>query len=77
MLWAKKPSLRQVIESALKNNELMDLKYKSAKKEETERAVLPESIWVEDGHEYFLGYCTLRQAERTFRLDRIKEIKII
>ncbi len=67
-------STRKKVERALSEGVLVDLTYESAKGEETERAVLPESVWEENELEYFLGYCTLRNAERTFRLDRIKEI---
>jgi predicted DNA-binding transcriptional regulator YafY len=65
---------REKIEGALVEGRLIDLEYVSAKGEETERGVLPESVWSEGGHEYFLGHCTLRNAERTFRLDRIRKI---
>ena len=66
--------LRSEIEAALVEGRLIDLEYVSAKGEETERGVLPESVWEENGFEYFLGYCTLREAERTFRLDRIRSV---
>ena len=69
-------STRRRIEAALLKGALLDITYESAKKVETERAVLPESVWEENELEYFLGYCTLRNAERTFRLDRIREITI-
>ncbi|PJD01201.1 hypothetical protein COU38_02245 [Candidatus Micrarchaeota archaeon CG10_big_fil_rev_8_21_14_0_10_54_18] len=67
-------STRKKVERALAEGVLIDITYESAKRVVTERGVLPECVWEEDGREYCLGFCTLRNAERTFRLDRIKEI---
>jgi len=40
-----------------------------------ERRVVFQEIYTRNGHFYATGYCLKRKDKRTFRLDRIKEIK--
>lgn len=42
----------------------------------TEREVIPKQIKQEKGHNYLVGYCSLRQQERSFRIDGILHLEI-
>jgi len=42
----------------------------------TEREVLPREVRQERGGGYLIGYCYLRQDERSFRIDGILEIQV-
>ncbi|RJP29461.1 MAG: WYL domain-containing protein [Candidatus Omnitrophota bacterium] len=43
----------------------------------TERNVLPKQIIQDKGQDYLVGYCSLRQDQRTFRIDGILDIEIL
>lgn len=43
----------------------------------TEREVIPKEIKEENGRTYLVGYCRLRNEERSFRVDSILHIEII
>jgi DNA polymerase III epsilon subunit len=45
--------------------------------EVTEREVIPKEIKQENGRSYLVGYCCLRNDERTFRIDGILHLEII
>jgi predicted DNA-binding transcriptional regulator YafY len=51
------------------------MRYRSASDEETEREVDPYGIVFLWGHWFVPGYCHLRHATRTFRLDRVVQIE--
>lgn len=46
-----------------------------ARQEDTERVVEPYALTFQWGLWYLVGYCHLRQALRTFRVDRIRQAK--
>lgn len=67
-----------------KIQEAIDLKVRlrihylsSASAEVTEREVSPREIRQEKGTSYLVGYCSLRQDERTFRVDSILHLEIV
>lgn len=66
-----------LIEQSIVNKENLKLKYKSEIGEITNRIVAPEEIFIDNRKMYFKGFCYLRNAERTFRISRIKEIEIV
>lgn len=52
--------------------------YRSVGKEETtERDVEPWSVFTTLGRWYLLGHCRLVDGQRTFRVDRIKELDVL
>ena len=59
------------IQDALAGNKILLITYIDAKGEETNRAITPLRVQAANGIVYLVSYCHLRQAERSFRLDRI------
>jgi proteasome accessory factor C len=52
--------------------------YRSVAKEEmTEREIEPWSVFATLGRWYVLGHCRLVDDQRTFRVDRIKELEVL
>ncbi|MBN2548456.1 MAG: WYL domain-containing protein [Anaerolineales bacterium] len=62
------------LQEALAGNESIVITYVDAKGAETDRMITPLSIRAANDYIYLFAYCHLRQAERSFRLDRIIEI---
>lgn len=70
---ARVGSLRQ----AASDQFVISIVYRSVGKEEvTQRDVEPWSVFTALGRWYLTGYCRLVRAERTFRVDRIKELEV-
>lgn len=44
---------------------------------ETERTVEPLDLFVADGHWYLVGFCRGAAAERTFRVDRVRDLEVL
>lgn len=69
----------QILEGYLKNKKTIEIVYLKTKDEKTKRIVVPLYIGeLEYNGKPFLGlkaHCLLRNEERTFRVDRILEIK--
>jgi DNA polymerase III epsilon subunit family exonuclease len=64
--------------------EAIDLKVKlkirylsSSNAEVSEREVLPKEIRQDRGVSYLVGYCCLKEGERTFRIDGILQLEIL
>jgi len=56
----------------------LKIKYLSSSGAEvSEREVIPKEIKQENNHSYLVGFCCLRQEERTFRIDGILHLEII
>jgi len=53
---------------------LIGFSYRDASNNPSRRKVLCRQSWTEDGVTYIRGYCTLREALRTFRADRMREL---
>ena len=72
---------RKRIKEAIKDNQWLEMIYLKPDDTRSQRVVRPVDLsWMEYGGKSFEGlraYCFLRQEERTFRLDRILELKVI
>jgi DNA polymerase-3 subunit epsilon len=62
------------IQEALSANKAVVITYVDAKGDETTRMITPLRVQAANRLVYLVAYCHLRQAERSFRLDRIVEI---
>ncbi len=59
----------------LRSHSQIKIDYTSATSDETHaRAIEPREMKVLNGHTYVRAYCTTRDAWRTFRVDRIKDV---
>lgn len=66
-----------VLRDAAADRKLVRMVYRSVGKEETtERDVEPWSVFTTLGRWYVLGHCRLVEGQRTFRVDRIKELEV-
>jgi predicted DNA-binding transcriptional regulator YafY len=65
-----------VLSSAVQTGQCVRLQYRSARSEVTERVFDPHGIVYHAGIWYTIGYCHLRQGQRLFRLDRIRQIEV-
>jgi DNA polymerase-3 subunit epsilon len=63
------------IEEALQSGGSLQLRYVSAAGEETQRVVSPFQVTAYSGHRYLVAFCHLRDEQRTFRLDRIVDMR--
>ena len=66
------------IQSAVKHSTVLEIEYLSTSRNEvTVRKIEPEKIFASSGKWYLHAYCQKASENRTFRLDRIKKIKIL
>jgi len=66
-----------VLRDAAANAKVVHITYRSVAKEETtERDIEPWSVFAALGRWYVLGHCRLVDDQRTFRIDRIKELEV-
>ena len=70
-------SLLTTLSEALGQQQRIALDYRSHSDDLTHRKVEPYGVVGWEGHWYLVGYCCLRQAPRTFRLDRIQQIRVL
>jgi predicted DNA-binding transcriptional regulator YafY len=63
------------IEEALRGEGQLELRYVSASGEETRRVVSPLHVTAFAGYLYLIAICHVRSEQRTFRLDRIIEMR--
>lgn len=67
-----------VIRSAMHDHRQIHLIYQSGSKEEvTERNVDPHRLFVWEGIWYLWAYCHKAQADRVFRVDRIRSLELL
>jgi predicted DNA-binding transcriptional regulator YafY len=67
-----------VLRDAANEGRVVRVVYRSVGKEETtEREVEPWSVFATLGRWYVLGHCRLVDGQRTFRVDRIKELDVL
>jgi predicted DNA-binding transcriptional regulator YafY len=67
-----------VLRDAAADRHVVRMVYRSVGKEETtERDVEPWSVFTTLGRWYVLGHCRLVDGQRTFRVDRIKELSVL
>ena len=65
------------IQEALSQNRLLLLRYHSQTGQETERVVRPLGIQEMSGRLFLMAHCFLRDAQRSFRIDRIISVDMI
>lgn len=69
-------NILQSLLSGITDQQVIHLKYSTILKQEiSERNVEPVGVYYSHEHWYLIAYCQLRQAYRTFRLDRIRTIR--
>lgn len=69
--------LPPILSEALANGQSLEIHYVSATLEASVRRVDPIAVVPDRDYLYLRAYCHLRQDERTFRLDRITEMRMI
>lgn len=66
-----------VLRDAAANSKVVHITYRSVAKEETtERDIEPWTVFAALGRWYVLGHCRLVEDQRTFRIDRIKDLEV-
>ncbi len=71
-----------VIKQAISKNSKLQITYQTndyqtKAQETTIRIITPINIYYENDNIYLKAYCHLRQAERNFKINRIKQIEIV
>lgn len=66
-----------LIQEALRRETFLYLRYLAENGAETERMVRPIAVFERDGSLFLLAHCLLRDARRTFRVDRILDIDLV
>jgi predicted DNA-binding transcriptional regulator YafY len=67
--------LLKIVRQAIRESEVLELRYVSAGEQETDRHVRPLAIWAFTDGWLFAGWCELRKDFRAFRLDRISSVE--
>jgi predicted DNA-binding transcriptional regulator YafY len=66
------------LRNAAADQKVVRIVYRSvAKEEETEREIEPWSVFASLGRWYVIGHCRMVEGQRTFRVDRIKELEVL
>lgn len=66
------------IQKAIDLKAILKIKYlSSVSAQVSEREVIPKEIRKDRGYSYLVGYCCLRQEERSFRVDGILHLEIV
>ncbi|OJU39290.1 MAG: WYL domain-containing protein [Microbacterium sp. 69-10] len=65
--------VQQVVSRALHDGVAVAFRYQAPDAEPTTRTVDPRQILITNGQWYLQGWCHLRQAMRTFHLDRVSD----
>jgi DNA polymerase-3 subunit epsilon len=63
--------LPPALQEALSSNKTLEITYIDGKGRETARRITPLRVQAANDYVYVVAFCHLRQAERSFRLDRI------
>lgn len=72
----EQPLLMPLME-AIETRRRVEIIYVGQDQPELQREVDPYGMFYRLGHWYIGGFCQLRQALRIFRLDRLKEVKLL
>lgn len=67
-----RPQIRGTLEEAVRRGLVVQITYRSAGGDATQRAVEAVGFHGSGGHWYLIGWCRLRDDRRVFRLDRIE-----
>jgi DNA polymerase-3 subunit epsilon len=70
------PTLPPTIEEALRSKRRLFIRYVDGRGEASERWITPRQVLAREDYLYLVAYCHLRDAERSFRLDRIERMEI-
>jgi predicted DNA-binding transcriptional regulator YafY len=62
--------------SAIRAGKRIRFAYRSHNSTASDRQIEPYAVMHTDGRWYLIGHCLLREAVRTFRLDRISDIEV-
>ncbi|MGB4137184.1 MAG: WYL domain-containing protein [Microbacterium sp.] len=68
--------VQQVVARALQDHVAVSFTYRAPDAEPTVRTVDPVQILITDGQWYLQGWCHLREAMRTFHLDRVSDARL-
>jgi DNA polymerase III epsilon subunit family exonuclease len=68
--------LPPLVEQAMRAHSLLRIRYTGSDGRESERVVNPLKVTLREQATYLVAYCHLKHEERTFRLDRIVELRI-
>jgi DNA polymerase III epsilon subunit family exonuclease len=68
--------LPPLVEQALRTHAPVKIRYAGSDGRVTVRVVQPLKVTLNEQATYLVGYCQLRKEERSFRLDRIVELRI-
>jgi len=76
--WVVSTSVEHLIRaaSAIRTGRRIRFAYRSHKDEESRRQIEPYAVMHTDGRWYLIGYCLMRKALRTFRLDRVSKLEM-
>ena len=75
---SESPSSHHLIElqQAIAHFRVVDIRYLSLKDEMTERTLEPFALYTTQTHWLLIAFCRVRQDFRSFRLDRIQDLKV-
>ena len=68
--------VRDVVAEALQRQVAVSFTYKAPDADPTTRTVDPVKVHIADGQWYLQGWCHLREAMRTFHLDRVSDLEL-
>jgi predicted DNA-binding transcriptional regulator YafY len=76
--WVVSTSVESLIRaaSAIRASKRIRFAYRSHAGEASRRQIEPYAVMHADGRWYLIGYCLSRKALRTFRLDRVTDLKV-
>lgn len=69
-------TVRDAVATALRQGVAVSFTYKAPDAAPTTRTVDPVKVHIADGQWYLQGWCHLREAMRTFHLDRVSDLKL-
>jgi proteasome accessory factor C len=68
--------VRDLVATAVRRGVAVSFTYKAPNASPTTRTVDPVRVHIADGQWYLQGWCHLREAMRTFHLDRVSELEL-
>lgn len=69
--------LPPLIEQAMRAQSALRIRYKGSDGQHSDRVVEPRKVTLRETATYLVAYCHLKREERTFRLDRIVELRVV
>ena len=63
------------VEKAIKLKTRLEIEYNNSYGQYSVRTIIPKVLYEKNGQVYIDAFCKLRGEKRTFRLDRISEIR--